>query len=127
MTRRPPTSTPTATLFPYTTLFRSTLAGVFAALLGAALSWMLAAFVLVVMLSGYVSLATLAAAATAIVWVAVTQPHNLFMATGIFVMAMAALVVWRSEEPTSALTSLMRSPYAVFWLRKPHTDRNKQN
>src|SRR3546814_4873952 len=31
----------------------ATLAGVFAALLGAALSWMLAAFVLVVMLSGY--------------------------------------------------------------------------
>ncbi|HEY9545827.1 MAG TPA: glycerol-3-phosphate 1-O-acyltransferase PlsY [Solimonas sp.] len=76
----------------------ATLAGVFAALLGAALSWMLAAFVLVVMLSGYVSLATLAAAATAIVWVAVTQPHNLFMATGIFVMAMAALVVWKHRD-----------------------------
>src|SRR3546814_20160097 len=59
---------------------------------------MLAAFVLVVMLSGYVSLATLAAAATAIVWVAVTQPHNLFMATGIFVMAMAALVVWTHRD-----------------------------
>src|SRR3546814_20839584 len=59
---------------------------------------MLAAFVLVVMLSGYVSLATLAAAATAIVWVAVTQPHNLFMATGIFVMAMAALVVWKHPD-----------------------------
>lgn len=76
----------------------ATLAGVFAALLSAALLWMLAAFVLVVMCSGYVSLATMAAAATAIVWVAVTQPQNLLMATGIFVLAMSALVVWKHRE-----------------------------
>lgn len=82
----------------------ATLAGVFGALLGAALLWMLAAFVLAVMLSGYVSLATLAAAATAVVWVAVTQPQNLFMATGIFVMTMAALVIWKHRENILRLT-----------------------
>src|SRR3546814_18577638 len=44
----------------------ATLAGVFAALLGAALSWKLAAFVLVVVLRSSVSLPTMAADTTAL-------------------------------------------------------------
>ncbi|NGY05496.1 glycerol-3-phosphate 1-O-acyltransferase PlsY [Solimonas terrae] len=76
----------------------ATLAGVFATLLGAALLWMLLAFVLVILLSGYVSLATLTAAATAIAWLAICEPQQLFAATGLFVLAMAVLVTWKHRE-----------------------------
>jgi glycerol-3-phosphate acyltransferase PlsY len=81
----------------------ATLAGVFGALLGAALPWMLLAFVLVVVLSGYVSLATLAAAATALAWMAICATQQLFAPTGIFVVAMAALVTWKHRENIARL------------------------
>lgn len=76
----------------------ATLAGVFGALLGAALVWMLAAFVLVILVSGYASLATLAAAVAAIGWVAVVHPQGLLSASGGFVLAMTALVIWKHRE-----------------------------
>ncbi|MGH8447436.1 MAG: glycerol-3-phosphate acyltransferase, partial [Solimonas sp.] len=76
----------------------ATLAGVFGALLTAALGWMLGAFALLVMLTGYVSLATLGAAAAAIVWVACTQPAGLASPAGAFTLAMAALIVWKHRE-----------------------------
>ncbi|NKF22714.1 glycerol-3-phosphate 1-O-acyltransferase PlsY [Solimonas marina] len=76
----------------------ATLAGVFGALMSAALVWMLALFVLVILVSGYVSLATLGAALTAIIWVALVHPEGLFSASGGFVLAMAALVAWKHRE-----------------------------
>lgn len=76
----------------------ATLAGVFGALLTAALGWMLGVFALLVMLSGYVSLATLGAAATAVAWVAWAQPSGLASPTGYFTLAMAALIAWKHRE-----------------------------
>jgi len=76
----------------------ATLAGVFGALLTPALLWLLAVFALIVMLSGYVSLATLGAAATAVLWVALTQPGGLLSAAGAFTLAMALLVAWKHRE-----------------------------
>ncbi|WP_020651193.1 glycerol-3-phosphate 1-O-acyltransferase PlsY [Solimonas variicoloris] len=76
----------------------ATLAGVFGALLTAALGWMLGVFALLVMLSGYVSLATLCAAATAVVWVACAQPSGLASPAGYFTLAMAALIAWKHRE-----------------------------
>lgn len=76
----------------------ATLAGVFGALLTAALAWILGVFAVLVMLTGYVSLATLAAAATAIAWVAVTQAGGLLSAAGAFTLAMAALIAWKHRD-----------------------------
>ncbi|WP_028080884.1 glycerol-3-phosphate 1-O-acyltransferase PlsY [Solimonas soli] len=76
----------------------ATLAGVFGALLTPALAWILAAFVLLVALTGYVSLATLGAAATAIAWVALTLPGGLASPAGMFTLAMALLIVWKHRE-----------------------------
>lgn len=76
----------------------ATLAGVFGALLTAALGWMLGVFALLVMLSGYVSLATLGAAATAVAWVACAQPSGLASPAGNFTLAMAALIAWKHRE-----------------------------
>ncbi len=75
----------------------ATLAGVFAALLPFALVWMLTVFVLIVALSGYASLATLSAAATAVLIVAFAGP-GLRSPAGIFTLAMAALVAWKHRE-----------------------------
>lgn len=76
----------------------ATLAGVFGVLLTPALGWMLGVFALLVMLSGYVSLATLGAAATAVAWVAWAQPSGLASPTGYFTLAMAALIAWKHRE-----------------------------
>ena len=72
----------------------ATLAGVFAALLAGALGWMLGVFALLIMLSGYVSLATLGAAATAVLWVALDTAAGLRSSAGAFTLAMATLIVW---------------------------------
>lgn len=73
----------------------ATLAGVFAALLWPALIWMLASFVLVVLLTGYVSLATLASTMVAVLYVALVDDRGLASATGAFTLAMAALVLFK--------------------------------
>src|SRR3546814_4017369 len=94
MLRRPPRSTRTDTLCPYTTLFRSRL------LLGASIfgaGWGLA---------GYCpgpAIASLAYLNTEALWL---------------VPAMLAGSALRSEEHTSELQSLMRISYAVFCLKK---------
>src|SRR3546814_4416535 len=76
MIRRPPRSTRTDTLFPYTTLFRSD-AG---------------------------------------------QPFSIQSISKVFTLTMALEAagddLWRSEEHTSELQSLMRISYAVFCLKK---------
>ncbi len=81
----------------------ATLAGVFAVLLPGALGWMLVGFVLVVILSGYVSLATLTASALALLYIACFDARGLLSATGAFVVAMAVLVVWKHRSNIAAL------------------------
>lgn len=76
----------------------ATLAGVFGVLLAPALAWMLSAFVLVILLSGYVSLATLTATLTAIIWVALRAAGGLASPAGAFTLAMAALVSWKHRD-----------------------------
>src|SRR3546814_8834210 len=90
MIRRPPRSTRTDTLFPYTTLFRSLLAAlmVMTALAVLAAPWIMPAFA-----PGFG---------------ACTPQGDLA----------ADMLRIRSEEHTSELQSLMRISYAVFCLKK---------
>lgn len=86
----------------------ATLAGVFAALVPVALPFMLLVFVLIVLLSGYVSLATIGAAVTALFYAACVHAGGLWSALGAFTSVMFALVLfkhrqnlvrlWRGEE-----------------------------
>src|SRR3546814_5049753 len=93
MIRRPPRSTRTDTLFPYTTLFRS--AAVFVK------------DVKNLVLTSYYDMpavVTQSDGSTRPITLAVAQPMNT-----------------RSEEHTSELQSLMRISYAVFCLKKKNT------
>jgi acyl phosphate:glycerol-3-phosphate acyltransferase len=83
----------------------ATLAGVFACLLPAAIGWMLAAFALVVMLTGYVSLATLTASLVAALHIACFGAEGLWSMTGAFGIAMATLVVWKHRSNVRALAA----------------------
>lgn len=76
----------------------ATLAGVFACLLPVAFLWMVAAFVLVLLLSGYVSLAVLSAAAVALLQVTCFSAPGLWSMPGAFVLAMATLVFWKHRS-----------------------------
>src|SRR3546814_16219931 len=92
MIRRPPRSTRTDTLFPYTTLFRSCQFSVL-----------------------------LEADETEELDELVSQARRVFVDAGImpvFEMTAAEWVWRRSEEHTSELQSLMRISYAVFCLKK---------
>src|SRR3546814_2478432 len=100
MIRRPPRSTLTDTLFPYTTLFRSDLAGLVR-----------------VLREGLLGIGHLEG---------VVEHHDLALVADVealerleHVEADAAGV--RSEEHTSELQSLMRISYAVFCLKKKKT------
>jgi glycerol-3-phosphate acyltransferase PlsY len=75
----------------------ATLAGVYGALLPGALVWMLLAFALTVMLSGYVALASVAAALVAVLVVALWG-GGAFSAAGAFTLAMALLVLFKHRE-----------------------------
>src|SRR3546814_3190148 len=110
MVRRPPRSTRTDTLFPYTTLFRSRV-GAFALL-----SWRAV---------GNVGGDGIGRAGCRCLWLAHRlsggrhtrcRPCPLF-AAGFARTAQGA----RSEEHTSELQSLMRISYAVFCLKKKNT------
>src|SRR3546814_7702936 len=106
MIRRPPRSTRTDTLFPYTTLFRSLLgtdalcAEAIAERVGESAGAMVAPTV----------------------GVGMAQHHMAFPGTVTFRPSTLMLVirdmVQRSEEHTSELQSLMRISYAVFCLKK---------
>src|SRR3546814_3326644 len=106
MIRRPPRSTRTDTLFPYTTLFRSIVNQV----LVAALIFSVGGYALWLWHSEQVGAGAVAA-----------------------VTAMALRVngmshwIMRSEEHTSELQSLMRISYAVFCLKKKKTHKQKTN
>src|SRR3546814_8163426 len=103
MIRRPPRSTRTDTLFPYTTLFRAAdaarLAAVRADRATAAQTWF---------------------AAHAGEWDAIRSLH---VAESQVEEAMAAV---RSEEHTSELQSLMRISYAVFCFKKKNQKQTQQ-
>src|SRR3546814_5913468 len=108
MILRPPRSTRTDTLFPYTTLFRSDL------VLGGHPHWvqgweMVGSTLVVHSLGNFVF---------DMDFMRETQE-------GVFL----EITTWRSEEHTSELQSLMRISYAVFCLKKTkqtHTIINKQ-
>src|SRR3546814_1846266 len=109
MTRRPPRSTRTDTLFPYTTLFRSVARG-----------WIV---------SGTrrdVLIGTAAFAAAGLAW-RLTPKRTLDLVSDekLAEIVPAAFGLWRSEEHTSELQSLMRISYAVFCLKKKHTHNCK--
>src|SRR3546814_10370292 len=107
MIRRPPRSTRTDTLFPYTTLFRSE--GAERPLLHLAV----AIGVLAGLLDGLAGDADRVLAAAIIALRLIQQPFMLGA------RGRAALdACHRSEEHTSELQSLMRISYAVFCLKK---------
>src|SRR3546814_3546218 len=91
MIRRPPRSTRTDTLFPYTTLFRS---------------YAVVVYLIVQTVDGYLIVPVVAKRAVDLAPALVLGAQILF---GAF---------FRSEEHTSELQSLMRISYAVFCLKK---------
>src|SRR3546814_5338675 len=99
MIRRPPISTLTDTLFPYTTLFRSTVLATD---------------------SARPKIALPAKDQPSDRPSAMPNP----LATAIWAIAPGTAMV-RSEEHTSELQSLMRISYAVFCLKKKKIDNNK--
>ena len=76
----------------------ATLAGVYGALLPWALPWMLGSFVLVILLSGYVSLATLTGTVLAMFYVACIGAEGMLSPEGTFTLVMGALVFWKHRE-----------------------------
>src|SRR3546814_4796473 len=99
MIRRPPRSTRTDTLFPYTTLFRSSTPPT------------------MMSHSASASVASCNLHARARKRGAATSPRTIRSATSAF----------RSEEHTSELQSLMRISYAVFCLKKKTQQHNTIN
>lgn len=79
----------------------ATLAGVFGALLPAALVWMLGAFVLVILLSGYVALASIGGALVAVCCTAVR--YGFAGAPFALSLAMAALLIFKHGENLARL------------------------
>src|SRR3546814_9100473 len=101
MIRRPPRSTRTDTLFPYTTLFRSTVASVDNR------NWEL---------SDHAAIIRRLSQSRA---VALDMESAAIAANGFrFRVPYGTLLCIRSEEHTSELQSLMRISYAVFCLKK---------
>ena len=81
----------------------ATLAGVYGALMTATVPWILLGFIVVVILTGYVSLATLMAAMLALLHVTCFDPRGLFSALGAFALTMTLLVLWKHRENWSRL------------------------
>src|SRR3546814_10119728 len=114
MIRRPPRSTPTDTLLPYTTLFRST----------DSVSSPVASF-------GLTSATVLICGLACLMY----WTRGLEISRGVFIsvnvrgyfgpfMLLPQAVVKRSEEHTSELQSLMRISYAAFCLNKQKQQAN---
>jgi glycerol-3-phosphate acyltransferase PlsY len=87
----------------------ATLTGIYAALLPPALPWIVVAFLLVLVLTGYAGLGTVTGALTALLYVTCFHPQGLYSAPGVFTLTMALLVVythrgnlirlWYGQEP----------------------------
>src|SRR3546814_6936065 len=103
---RPPRSTRTDTLFPYTTLYRSVIGGV-------------AAVVFVMDILGFALTVFLLVAIN----MSVLGRHRLWLVvllatvTSVGSLYLFQALLGRSEEHTSELQSLMRNSYAVFCLK----------
>src|SRR3546814_4285067 len=109
MTRRPPRTTRTDTLFPYTTLFRSI--------------WSTGMFMLAVSLGQIVaSVIATYFAARAAMRAGRDLRDDIFQRVSTF--SEREVTHFRSEEHTSELQSLMRISYAVFCLKKKNTRKH---
>src|SRR3546814_9649681 len=114
MIRRPPRSTRTATLFPYTTLCRSSRGTV--RLHGACVG------------SGVeVAAAAHRRIAAADSWFQLPEVRMGLIPGAGGTATVARAIYRRSEEHTSELQSLMRISYAVFCLKKKNTHRINSN
>src|SRR3546814_4648641 len=107
MVRRPPRSTRTDTLFPYTTLFRSSLAAAATEFTATGIGLVATA------ISANVATMTAAESAMSLVDGAIDVISEARASLGGLVSRFE-----RSEEHTSELQSLMRISYAVFCLQK---------
>lgn len=76
----------------------ATLAGVFGALLPAAMPWMIGSFALVVMVTGIVSLASLTGTVVALLWVVCVGPFGPWSPAAAFAVAMTGLVFFKHRE-----------------------------
>src|SRR3546814_10828638 len=110
MIRRPPRSTRTDTLFPYTTLFRSV------DTTSDRSPWQ--AFVVGIVTNGLNPKATLFFLSLFTVVISADTPLWVQAGYGVYLAGATALWFLRSEEHTSELQSLMRISYAVFFLKK---------
>src|SRR3546814_2868346 len=121
MFRRPPRSTLTAPLFPYTTLFRSTarLAG-----LGHQIHHVEAPFG--AEQDAAVKIVESDVAQIGRVFVAIHRDLHARQAQVLPFQEVVAADAVRSEEHTSELQSLMRISYAVFCLKKKKQTQHKQ-
>src|SRR3546814_9429252 len=109
MIRRPPSSTRTDTLLPYTTLFRSSdILRLLPYLKPYRVRWIAMVVAAFVSLAATVSVPLLTKAV-------IDGPVREKDSAGLWTLGLAAT---RSEEHTSELQSLMRISYAVFCLKK---------
>src|SRR3546814_2268057 len=120
MRRRPPRSTRTDTLFPYTTLFRSKADGASAAGLFVRSEWERAVKDDRPILDDTTPIrALLGGAADEMV-----PAFEVRIARRTWIVSEGGATIERSEEHTSELQSLMRISYAVFCLKKKKPDVN---
>src|SRR3546814_1980227 len=123
MIRRPPRSTRTDTLFPYTSLFRSSRYFVGVPAPAAAGLAVLPITLSLVFGDGWLRsdpvsiLVLLAVALLMISRVPTFSAKRLRLSGPQRLFALVGLVLFRSEEHTSELQSLMRNSYAVFCLK----------
>src|SRR3546814_11135781 len=114
MLRRPPRSQRTATLFPYTTLFRSTFPSLAVSPDGRT--------ILFDMLGEIYAVPATGGRAVPVATGLAFEVQPVFSPDGKWI----AYVSDRSEEHTSELQSLMRISYAVFCLKKKKQKDNKR-
>src|SRR3546814_7524596 len=114
MIRRPPRSTRTDTLFPYTTLFRSDYDEVERLALEHKPKMIVAGFSAYSQILDFPRFREIADKVGAYLFVDMAHVAGL----------VAAGVCPRSEEHTSELQSLMRISYAVFFLTKKNKEKN---
>src|SRR3546814_1095013 len=118
MNRRPPRSTRTDTLFPYTTLFRSGDLAAFAKVsMGRRLTRLCITFETLGYIFGRTFSLTTANRRRSVL--------SICLNPGGAPMNRLLLAIMRSEEHTSELQSLMRISYAVFCLKKKITKEHE--